>query len=67
MVQTFIDEEHMQAVSYQLYRDSESILLHWRLADPFIAKVMEHCTVADFQVHGEPNETVLRRLAGNVR
>jgi hypothetical protein len=62
MVQTFIDEERMLAISYQLYRDSEAILEHWRLADPYIAKVMEHCSVADFQIHGEPNEAVMERM-----
>lgn len=62
MVQTFIDEQRMLAFSYQLYRDSESILRHWQLADPYISKVMEHCTVEDFQVHGEPSEAVLQGL-----
>lgn len=62
MVQTFIDEERMLAVSYQLYRDSAAILEHWRLADPYIAKVMEHCTVAEFQIHGEPSAEVLEGM-----
>jgi hypothetical protein len=66
MVQTFIDEERMLAFSYQLYRDSESILRHWQLADPYINKVMEHCTVEDFQVHGEPNDAVLKGLQGMI-
>ncbi len=30
MVQTFIDEQQMLAYSFQLYRDSESVLVHWR-------------------------------------
>lgn len=62
MVQTFIDEQRMVATSYQLYRDSEAILEHWRLADPHIARVMEHCVVAEFEVHGEPSAAVLERL-----
>jgi hypothetical protein len=64
MVQTFIDEQRMLAVSYQLYRDSDAILEHWRLADPYIARVMEHCTVAEFQIHGEPSEAVMERMRG---
>jgi hypothetical protein len=64
MVQTFIDEERMLAVSYQLYRDSDAILEHWRLADPHIAKVMEHCTVASFEIHGEPSPAVMERMRG---
>jgi quinol monooxygenase YgiN len=62
MVQTFIDEEQLTAISYQLYRDSEAILEHWRLADPYIAEVMRHCTVAAFEIHGEPNAVVMERM-----
>jgi hypothetical protein len=64
MVQTFIDEERMLAFSYQLYRDSGAILEHWRLADPYIAQVMEHCAVAEFQIHGEPSQAVKERMHG---
>ena len=64
MVQTFIDEERMLCVSYQLYRDSEAILEHWRLADPHIAAVMAHCTVAEFEIHGEPSPAVMERMGG---
>lgn len=62
MVQTFIDKQNMLAVSYQLYRNSEAILDHWRLADPHIAGVMEHCVVADLQIHGEPSLAVMERM-----
>lgn len=62
MVQTFIDEKQLTAISYQLYRDSEAILEHWRLADPYIAEVMRHCTVAAFEICGEPNAAVMERM-----
>jgi hypothetical protein len=62
MVQTFINEQRMLAVSYQLYRDSEAVLEHWRLADPYIAKAMKHCVVAEFQIHGEPSAVVLEQM-----
>jgi hypothetical protein len=62
MVQTFIDEQQMLAYSLQLYRDSESVLVHWRLSDPYISKVMEHCTVEKFDVYGQPSEEVRERL-----
>ncbi len=62
MVQTFIDEQQMLAYSYQLYRDSESVLVHWRLSDPYISKVMEHCTVEKFDVYGQPSEEVMKGL-----
>jgi hypothetical protein len=62
MVQTFIDEKQLTAISYQLYRDSEAILEHWRVADPYIAEVMQHCTVAAFEIYGEPNAKVMERM-----
>jgi len=46
IVVAYVDEQRMLAVSYQLYRDSAAILEHWHLADPYIARVMEHCVVA---------------------
>jgi len=62
MVQTFIDEEQLTAISYQLYRDSEAILEHWRHADPYIAEVMRYCTVVAFEIYGEPNPAVMERM-----
>jgi hypothetical protein len=62
MVQTFIDEQQMLAYSFQLYRDSESVLVHWQLSDPYISKVMEHCTVEKFDVYGQPSEEVMEGL-----
>lgn len=62
MVEVFIDEEHMLAYSFQLYRDSESILVHWKMSDPYIRDVMEHCTVQRLDVYGEPGEAVAEGL-----
>ena len=59
---TFGDEQRMLAVSYQLYRYSTAILEHWRLADPYIARVIEHCIVAEFQIHDERDTEVLARM-----
>lgn len=58
MVQVFIDEEGMAAHSYQLYPDSDAILAHWKLSDPYIQDVMEHCTVERLEMYGEPDERV---------
>ncbi|MFD3530763.1 hypothetical protein [Streptomyces sp. NPDC058664] len=52
MVQTFLDEERMLAHSFQLYRDSDAVRLHWKLADPYIQEVMEHCRVEHI-AHGD--------------
>lgn len=61
-VQTFVDEERMLAHSFQLYRDSDAVRLHWKLADPYIQEVMEHCRVEHFEVFGEPDADVAAGL-----
>ncbi|MFG3257056.1 hypothetical protein [Streptomyces sp. NPDC048172] len=58
MVETFVDEERMLAHSFQLYRDSDAVRLHWKLSDPYIQEVMKHCTVERFEVFGEPDDDV---------
>ncbi|MFD0904104.1 hypothetical protein [Actinomadura sediminis] len=66
MVQTFIDEERMLAHSFQLYRDSDAVRLHWKLADPYIQDVMEHCRVEHFEVFGEPDADVAAGLRSSL-
>lgn len=63
MVQTYIDELSMRAVSFQLYRNSADVLRHWELSDPYIQAVSEHCTVERLEVYGAPNEQVVTGLA----
>lgn len=58
MVDVFIDDEHETATSFQIYPDSDAVLRHWELSDPYIAKVMEHCTIAKFEVFGSPSDEV---------
>lgn len=58
MVDVFIDEDELTATSFQIYADSNAVLRHWELSDPYIAKVMEHCTVAKLDVFGEPSDEV---------
>jgi hypothetical protein len=59
MVETFVDEERMLAHSFQLYQDSDAVRTHWKLADPYIQDVMEHCRVERFEVFGEPDADVV--------
>ncbi len=69
MVEVFIDEPSMRAYSFQLYADSAAILEHWRLTDPHIQQVMEHCDVEALDVYGQPDQEVVRNLpqpGGNV-
>jgi hypothetical protein len=63
MVQVFVDEERMEAHSFQLYPDSDAILAHWKLSDPYIQEVMEHCTVERLEMYGEPDERVRAAMA----
>jgi hypothetical protein len=58
MVDVFIDEAELTATSFQLYADSDAVLRHWQLSDPYINDVMQHCTVARFEVFGEPSDAV---------
>ena len=61
-----INEAEMRAYTIQLHRDSESILTHWQLADPYQRDVMQYMTTTRVDLYGEPNETVMegmRRLA----
>src|SRR5688500_6951417 len=64
MVHVFIDEENMLGHSFQLYENSEAILKHWELSDPYIQGVMEHCTVKQFAVYGQPSDAVLDGMSG---
>ncbi|MGH3088715.1 MAG: hypothetical protein ACRDSJ_15530 [Rubrobacteraceae bacterium] len=59
MVEVFVDEENMRAYSFQLFRDSGSILSHWRMSDPHIRDVMRHITVERLDVYGQPDDAVM--------
>jgi hypothetical protein len=58
MVDVFVDEDRHTATSFQIYPDSQAVLRHWELSDPYISKVMEHCSVAKFEVFGSPSDEV---------
>lgn len=62
MVEVFLDEVNMVAHSIQLYRDTDAVRLHWKLSDPYIRAVMEHCTVQTFELFGQPDDDVLQEL-----
>lgn len=62
MVQVFVDEERGEAHSFQLYPDSDAVLAHWSMSDPYIAEVMEHCTVGSFETYGVMSDAVLEGL-----
>ncbi len=62
MVEVYVDEENMRAYSFQFYRDSESILSHWRMSDPYIRGVMEHIKVKRLDIYGQPDDAVMEGL-----
>ena len=62
MVNVFLDEASGLAHSFQLYPDSDAVLAHWKLSDPYIQDVMAHCTVQSFETYGEISDEVLEGL-----
>ncbi len=66
MAEVCIDENEMRAHGVQVHRDSESILTHWQLADPYMRDVMQYITTTRVDIYGQPNEAVMegmRRLS----
>jgi hypothetical protein len=62
MVNVFLDQQQGLAHSFQLYPDSDAVLAHWKLSDPYIQDVMAHCTVQSFETYGEMSDEVLDGL-----
>ncbi|MFC6964469.1 hypothetical protein ACFQL7_24530 [Halocatena marina] len=62
LVEVYIDEENMQAHSCQIQPDSESILAHWDMSEPYIDDVMEACTMKRLDIYGQPNDEVMAGL-----
>ncbi|MFW5419453.1 hypothetical protein J0910_22815 [Nocardiopsis sp. CNT-189] len=63
MVEVFIDEPRMLAHSFQIYAGSDAVRAHWRMSDPYIRGVMEHCEIHDFAVYGDPDPELREALA----
>jgi hypothetical protein len=66
MAEICIDENEMRAHGVQVHRDSESILTHWQLADPYMRDVMQYITTTRVDIYGQPNAAVMegmRRLS----
>lgn len=63
MVEVYIDEENMRAHSCQIQPDSESILSHWEMSDPYIDDVMQSCTLKRLDIYGQPNDTVMEGMS----
>lgn len=59
MVQVYVDEKNMRAYSFQLHRNSESMLSHWQISDPHIRDVMQYITVTRLDFYGQPNDAVM--------
>lgn len=62
VVETYIDEDSMRANSLQIMPNSEAMLRHWKMADPYILEVMESSIMRRLDVYGEPNEEVMLGL-----
>ena len=66
MVHVFIDDSQALCYSFQLYQDSESILRHWEVSDPHIARVMQYCVVQSMEVYGTPSQAVREGILAGV-
>jgi predicted pyridoxine 5'-phosphate oxidase superfamily flavin-nucleotide-binding protein len=62
LVEVCIDENEMRAHGIQVHRDSESILTHWQLADPYMRDVMQYITTTRVDIYGQPNEDVMEGM-----
>jgi hypothetical protein len=62
MAEVCIDETEMHAHGVQVHQDSESILSHWKLADPYMRDVMQHTTTTRIDIYGQPNEAVMKGM-----
>jgi hypothetical protein len=62
LVEVYVDEENMRAYSFQFYPDSESMLFHWQISDPYICNVMQHSTVKRLDIYGQPNHAVMEGI-----
>jgi hypothetical protein len=66
MASVHIDEDQMIANGLQVHRNSDSILQHWQLADPYMRDVMQYTTTESVAIYGQPNDAVIagmQRLA----
>ena len=61
MLEVYIDENEMRAYGLQVHRDSDSILAHWQLADPYMRDVMQYLTTTRVDIYGQPNEAVMEK------
>jgi hypothetical protein len=62
LAEVCIDENEMRAHGVQIHRDSESILTHWQLADPYMRDVMQYITTTSVEIYGQPNEAVIEGM-----
>jgi len=62
LVEVYLDEKNMRAYSFQFHRNSESMLSHWQMSDPYIRDVMQHITVERLDIYGQPNDAVMEGM-----
>lgn len=62
MAEVCIDEKELRAHTIQVHRNSESILAHWKLADPYMRDVMQYLTTTRVEFYGQPNDVVMEGM-----
>lgn len=62
LVAVYVDEPGMRAYSCQIQPDSEAILAHWKMSDPYIKGVMDNCNMQRLDMYGEPSDEVIEGI-----
>ena len=62
MAEVFIDENELRFYGIQVHRDSESILTHWQISDPYMQDVMQYITTSRVDIYGQPNDAVIESM-----
>ncbi len=62
MAEVFIDEKELRFFGIQVHRNSESILAHWQISDPYMKDVMQYITTTRVDIYGQPNKAALEGI-----
>jgi hypothetical protein len=62
LAEVFINESRLRAHAIQIHQDSESILTHWKLADPYMRDVMQYLTTTHIDIYGNPGDAVMEGM-----
>jgi hypothetical protein len=62
LVAVSVNEQNMHAYTCEIQPNPENLAEHWRIAEPQMSELMNHCTLLRLEVHGTPSAWVRQRL-----